>query len=121
MARPGRPERNRAARSFRQLKRFHHVINSNKAHRAYIAVELARTIQKRPALVQGAARSEPLSVGAVVDVAGRIISKVVTREGAITPASTCQTQVYVARCPSLRPASSALEPFGRRYPRQAAP
>jgi hypothetical protein len=30
MARPGRPERNRAARSFRQLKRFHHVINSNK-------------------------------------------------------------------------------------------
>src|ERR1700679_2292837 len=25
-----RPERNRAARSFRQLRRFHHVINSNK-------------------------------------------------------------------------------------------
>ena len=30
MARPGRPERNRAARSFRHLRRFHHVINSNK-------------------------------------------------------------------------------------------
>jgi hypothetical protein len=30
MARPGRQERNRAARSFRQLRRFHHVINSNK-------------------------------------------------------------------------------------------
>jgi hypothetical protein len=30
MARPGRPERNRAARSFRQLKRFRHVINSDK-------------------------------------------------------------------------------------------
>src|SRR5450631_4113700 len=30
MARPGRPERNRAARSFRQLRRFHHAINSNK-------------------------------------------------------------------------------------------
>jgi transposase InsO family protein len=29
MARPERPERNRAARSFRQLKRFLHVINSN--------------------------------------------------------------------------------------------
>jgi 8-oxo-dGTP diphosphatase len=29
MARPGRPERNRAARSFRQLRRFHHVINSD--------------------------------------------------------------------------------------------
>jgi hypothetical protein len=30
MARPGRPERNRAARSFGQLRRFDHVINSNK-------------------------------------------------------------------------------------------
>src|ERR1700722_2473286 len=30
MARPGRPERNRTARSFGQLRRFHHVINSNK-------------------------------------------------------------------------------------------
>jgi hypothetical protein len=30
MARPGRPERNRAARSFRQLKRFQNVINSDK-------------------------------------------------------------------------------------------
>src|SRR3984893_16141725 len=30
MARPERPERNRTARSFRQLGRFHHVINSDK-------------------------------------------------------------------------------------------
>src|SRR5258708_13405240 len=30
MARPGRPERNRTARSFRQLRRFHHVTNSDK-------------------------------------------------------------------------------------------
>src|SRR6266403_319226 len=30
MARPGWPERNRAARSFRQLWRFDHVINSDK-------------------------------------------------------------------------------------------
>jgi hypothetical protein len=30
MVRPGRPERNRAARSFRQLRRFHRVINSDK-------------------------------------------------------------------------------------------
>src|SRR5882724_5667152 len=30
MARPGWPERNKAARSFRQLRRFHHVINSDK-------------------------------------------------------------------------------------------
>jgi transposase len=28
MGRPGRPERNRTARSFRQLRRFHHGINS---------------------------------------------------------------------------------------------
>ena len=30
MARPGRSARNRTARSFRQLRRFHHVINSDK-------------------------------------------------------------------------------------------
>src|SRR6185437_5728539 len=30
MARPARPERNRAARSFRQLRRFHHDIKSDK-------------------------------------------------------------------------------------------
>src|ERR1700692_3766664 len=30
MARPGRSARNRAARSFRQLRRFHRVINSDK-------------------------------------------------------------------------------------------
>src|SRR5260370_28419468 len=41
MARPGRPERNRAARSFRQLRRFHHVINSDKVfgtHRSIVRV-----------------------------------------------------------------------------------
>ena len=30
MARPRRPERNRVARSFRQLRRFRHVINADK-------------------------------------------------------------------------------------------
>jgi hypothetical protein len=49
----------------------------------YIAVELAGAIQKCLALVYGAARSKPLSARAVVDVAGRIISKVAAREGAI--------------------------------------
>src|SRR5688500_10113095 len=29
MARPGRPERNKAAQSFRQLRRFHRIINSD--------------------------------------------------------------------------------------------
>src|SRR6202043_3284505 len=37
MARPGRPERNRAARSFRQLRRFHHGINSNKVFGTHTA------------------------------------------------------------------------------------
>jgi hypothetical protein len=45
----------------------------------YIAVELAGAIQKCLALVYGAARSKPLSARAVVDVAGRIISKVAAR------------------------------------------
>src|SRR2546429_6939678 len=42
MARPGRPERNRTARSFRQLRRFHHVINSDKVfgtHRVFGIVQ----------------------------------------------------------------------------------
>ena len=47
--------------------------------RAYIAVELAGTIQKRLALVHGAAGPKPLAARAVVDVAGRVISKVAPR------------------------------------------
>ena len=50
---------------------------------AYIAVELTGAIQQRLALVHGAARSELLPARAVVDVAGRIISKVAAREGAV--------------------------------------
>src|SRR4030081_321269 len=45
MARPGRPERNRTARSFRQLRRFHHVINSDKVfgtHRSFVIAPLSR-------------------------------------------------------------------------------
>src|SRR5450432_1651653 len=53
--------------------------------RACIAVELAGAIQKRLALMHGTTRAEPLPAGAVVDVAGRIISKVAAREGAIIP------------------------------------
>src|ERR1700681_3141107 len=54
MARPGRPERNRAARSFRQLMRFHHVINSDKVfgtHRQNSMSKLladAETVQAAP-------------------------------------------------------------------------
>src|SRR5258708_36401953 len=51
MARPGRPERNRAARSFRQLRRFHHVINSDKVfgtHRQEFESLRARQIATTP-------------------------------------------------------------------------
>jgi pimeloyl-ACP methyl ester carboxylesterase len=55
MARSGRQERNRTTRSFRQLRRFHHVINSDKvfgthkpnwsdAQLAAIDTEVAATI-----------------------------------------------------------------------------
>src|SRR6266436_703601 len=49
MARPGRPERNRAARSFRQLRRFHRVINSNKVfgtHSQQFDVVLAEALDR---------------------------------------------------------------------------
>jgi hypothetical protein len=49
MARPGRPERNRAARSFRQLRRFHHGINSNKVfgtHNAHVGNSTVRDFEK---------------------------------------------------------------------------
>src|SRR4051812_102392 len=48
-----------------------------------IAVEFAGAIQQCLALVHGAARPEPLSARAMVDVASRIISKVAAREGAV--------------------------------------
>src|SRR5467141_867548 len=41
MARPGRPERNRTARSFRQLRRFHHIINSDRVFGTHSQLELS--------------------------------------------------------------------------------
>ena len=87
---------------------------------ADIAVELAGTIQKRLAFVHGAARPEPLSARAVVDVAGRIISKVAAREGAVIPLRFIEHR-NMGWMPPPRPASSASEPPRKRYPRQAAP
>src|ERR1700710_2272402 len=51
--------------------------------RAYVAVELAGAIQKRLALMHGPARPKLLTARAVVDVGGRVISKVAARERAI--------------------------------------
>src|SRR5712672_2833529 len=50
MARPGRQERNRTARSFRQLTRFHHGINSDEVfgtHRRIDRQEPTSTRQSR--------------------------------------------------------------------------
>src|SRR5712672_2467975 len=48
MARPGRPERNRAARSFRQLMRFDHVINSDKVFGTHRYLLADRTCKLSP-------------------------------------------------------------------------
>jgi hypothetical protein len=61
MARPGRPERNRASRSFGQLRRFHHSINSNKVfgihtgRPAWDAVVEATEHRMRPIMLTAAA------------------------------------------------------------------
>src|SRR3981081_538201 len=44
MARPRQPERNRTARSFGQLRRFHHVINSDKVFGTY-GVAIFKTLR----------------------------------------------------------------------------
>src|SRR3982074_2129029 len=46
MARPGRPERNRAAQSFRQLRRFHHAINSDEVFGTHRAARIAPNAEK---------------------------------------------------------------------------
>jgi hypothetical protein len=46
MARPGRPERNKATRSFRQLRRFHHVINSDKVFGTHNCAFLAERTEE---------------------------------------------------------------------------
>src|SRR3982074_597029 len=46
MARPGRPERNRAAQSFRQLRRFHHAINSDEVFGTHRAACIAPNAEK---------------------------------------------------------------------------
>src|SRR5882672_3270822 len=89
--------------------------------RAYVAVELAGTIQKRLALVHSATRPEPLSAWAVVDVIGRVISKVAAREGAVIPLRFVEHGNMGRDALSPRPASSAPERPRGRYPRKAAP
>jgi hypothetical protein len=50
MASPGRPQRNRTARSFHQLRRFHHVINSDKVFGTHgLISEIAAWQQQRNA------------------------------------------------------------------------
>ena len=84
---------------------------------ASIAVELARAIQKCLALVHGAARSEPLSAWAVVDIVSRIISKVAAREGAIISLRLVEHRNMWRDVLLLDQASSASEPHRKRYRR----
>src|SRR5713226_808097 len=46
MARPGRPERNRVARSFRQLRRFRHVIKTDRVFGILRRTKLAAATRK---------------------------------------------------------------------------
>jgi hypothetical protein len=80
---------------------------------ANVAVDLACAIQKRLALVYGAARRKPLSARAVVDVVGRVISKVAAREDAIVAAAfglgfSGIIPAYVLAVRELFPASEAF-------------
>ena len=54
---PGRPERNRTARSFRQLRRFHHVINADKVFGTHSSIDQAWRSTARPASSWRSARS----------------------------------------------------------------
>ena len=67
----------------RDLARWNFFWTALQFERAYIAVKFAGAIQKCLALVRGAAGPKPLSARAVIDVAGRIISKIAAREGAV--------------------------------------
>src|ERR1700678_4397763 len=79
MARPGRPERNRAARSFRELRRFHRVINSNKVFGTHtgriwhIGQSVIGRVQRYP-------RHAPVRIGRYVVKVSRTVAK--RREGA---------------------------------------
>jgi hypothetical protein len=44
MARPGRPERNRAARSCHQLRRFRHIINSDEVFGTHNLIDLDHAV-----------------------------------------------------------------------------
>jgi pimeloyl-ACP methyl ester carboxylesterase len=71
MARPAGPERNRAARSFRQLSRFHHLINSDKvfgthngAAALHTAVEARERVTRILAATPVPASGVPFDAGA---------------------------------------------------------
>src|SRR3984957_3151683 len=89
--------------------------------RTYIAVELAGAIQKCLALVHRAAGPEPLSARAMVDVVGRVISKVAPREGAIISLRFVEHGNMWRDTLLLHQPVQPWEPHRKQYPRQAAP
>jgi predicted RND superfamily exporter protein len=72
MARPGRPERNRTARSFRQLRRFHHGINSHEVFGTHtlIGIILLIGIVKKNAImmIDFAIQAERTGLGALESI-----------------------------------------------------
>src|SRR5258708_3936181 len=76
MARPGRPERNRATRSFRQFKRFHHVINSDKVFGTHTGQE---TLDQRPVVADDTALHLPF-LGIAKEIESRAAYELQPRE-----------------------------------------
>src|ERR1700731_4243973 len=71
MASPGRPERNKTARSFRQFRRFHHVINSDRVFGTHSGVRPPRGHQWNASTINGnVSRSGGLILNSIY--AGRI-------------------------------------------------
>src|SRR5882672_6600750 len=99
MARPGRPERNRAARSFRQLRRFHDGINSNNVFGTHRDVE-GRILDANEAFLHmvGYSRDDLVSGG--------------LRWTALTPAEWKYTREQAAV--ELR-ATGSHKPFEKEY------
>src|SRR5258708_34050411 len=79
MARPGRPERNRAARSFRQLRRFHRVINSDEVFGTHTGAFISPDL-----FAEGAGNGIPPAPKVELQDAGKI-ARLTVRLAALPP------------------------------------
>src|SRR5258705_1800990 len=72
MARPGRQERNRTARSFRQLTRFHHGINSDEVFGTHSMSQLSASPASTASAHAIGGRTMTFAVSAVSAMAGPV-------------------------------------------------